>query len=211
MITDTIQLQAVFETPDLDPKYYQAWDIPIFKPYQFVRLWGEMSEAEISLFLMQLADYNQISLNSDLLIIIELILAAKSLVLPGGIAAISSDKKITPSCCNGLETWREWADFLKTQQSPWWGHDPSPWVEWRDNTVRLWSDGGIVEVRKAFYLEMSRSQFKSAIASVQADLQAFLGAVGNWGMTREITETPGLCAKIDQCFNITPSWGRSPY
>lgn len=208
-MTDLIQLQAVFETPDLDPKDYQAWNIPIFKPFNFVRLWGEMSEAEISLFMMQLADYNKISLDNELPIILELILAKQTLILPGGIAAISSKKEIMPSCCNGLETWREWTNFLKTEQTPWWGHDPSPWVELRDNTVRLWSDGGLGEARKAFYLELSRSQFKGAIASVQADLQAFLGAIGNWGMARKITQTPALCAKIDQCFDITPSWARS--
>ncbi|MFP4008503.1 MAG: hypothetical protein ACLFV6_10950 [Spirulinaceae cyanobacterium] len=208
-MTETIQLQAVFETPDLDREYYQAWDILIFKPYKFVRLWGGMSEAEISLFIMQLADYNEISLNNDLLIIINFILMEKELVLPGGIAAISSKKEIKPSCCSGLESWREWVDFLNTEQTPWWGHDPSPWVELQGDSVRLWSDGGLYPVRKAFYLELSRSQFKGAIASVQADLQAFLSALGNWGMAKEIPETPALCVKIDHSFNITPSWGRS--
>jgi len=210
-MNEVLRLQAVFETPSLDNRYYTAWNIPVFKPFTFIRLWGEMNEAEISLFVMQLADYNQISLNNDLSVIIQLILAKKGLILPGGIAAISTDKEIQPSCCSGLESWREWANFLKTEQAPWWGHDPSPWVELRGETVRFWSDGGLElePARKAFYLEMSRSQFKGAIASVQADLRGFLSALGNWGMAKEIPETPALCAKIDQCFKIIPAWGRS--
>jgi hypothetical protein len=125
-----IQMQAVIEAPYYEGEFLCPWEVPEVRPFSLIRLWGEMTYPEIGLVFAQLAQYNQIKLSSDKQVVLKQILKAKSLVLPGGIQVVCTGQDtISPSCCCGLETWREWIDFLKTGQSPWLGHDPSPWVE----------------------------------------------------------------------------------
>ena len=51
--------------------------------------------------------------------------------IPGGIAAVDQGKLIGPSCCCGLETWREWLDVLNTRRTP-------------SSYACRWNDGGRV-------------------------------------------------------------------
>lgn len=122
-------MQAVIELPYYEGRFSSPWRIPDFKPFSMLRLQGEMTYPQIGLVFAQLADFNQIELANDAQVVLEQILEAEDLILPGGIQVISEEKVIAPSCCCGLETWREWVEFLETGESPWLGHDPSPWVE----------------------------------------------------------------------------------
>ncbi len=144
-MNSSIQMQAVIEAPYYECEFLCPWEISEFEPCSTLRLWGEMEYPEIGLVFAQLAKYNQIELTGDKQVALDQILAAESLVLPGGIQVVCKDRDttISPSCCCGLETWRQWIDFLQTGESPWLGHDPSPWVEGLGDVVRIWSDGGM--------------------------------------------------------------------
>ncbi|MBD2088937.1 hypothetical protein H6F67_03605 [Microcoleus sp. FACHB-1515] len=162
-----------------------------------------MEYPEIGLVIAQLAQYNQIKLVDDKQAIINKIIDQKSLVLPGGIQVIREENKpISPSCCCGLETWREWIDFLSTGTTPWLGHDPSPWLERQGNSIRIWSDGGIAPVRKAFHVEVSRAAFEKALRQVERDLQAFLFCIESWGQEIGISNATELFKKFDKCFSV---------
>ncbi|WP_299415161.1 hypothetical protein [Acaryochloris sp. IP29b_bin.148] len=127
---------------------------------------------------------------------------AESLVLPGGIQIVSEEKVIPPSCCCGLETWREWIDFLQTDHSPWLGHDPSPWVERQGNSIRIWSDGGTVPTRDAFYMDVSQPEFEKALMRVERELQAFLFSIESWAQDIGFAKPNPLFQKFDHCFKI---------
>ncbi len=203
-MSSSVQMQAVIEAPYYEYKFLCPWEIPEFKPFSNIRLWGEMTYPEIGLVFAQLAKYNQIKLTDDKQAVIKQILAAESLVLPGGIQLIceEQDTTISPSCCCGLETWREWIDFLQTGQSPWLGHDPSPWVERQGNVVRIWSDGGIEPASSATHIDVSRFQFQKALTVVEQDLQAFLFSIESWAQEIGFVESGKLFQKFDMCFNI---------
>jgi hypothetical protein len=52
---------------------------------------------------------------------------ARGLIAPGSLRArdTAKDLEITPSCCCGLETWREWRGVIDGG-AVWLGHDPTP-------------------------------------------------------------------------------------
>jgi hypothetical protein len=148
-MTSPFQLQAVIEAPYFQDKFICSWDV---SPFSWIRLSGEITYSEIGLVFVQLVQYNKLDLSGESQTFLKQIVEAESLVLLGGIQAVWADKVIPPSCCCGLETWRDWQEFLKTGETSWLGHDPSPWLEIRGDLIRIWSDGGLGKsVKNAFY------------------------------------------------------------
>jgi hypothetical protein len=200
---DPFQLYAVIEAPYYQDEFIFPWDVPVFDSFSRIRLSGEMTYPEIGLVFAQLARYNQVDLSGESQTVLNQILEAESLVLPGGIQAVWADKVISPSCCCGLETWRDWQEFLKTGETPWLGHDPSPWLEIRGDLIRIWSDGGLDEsIKNAFYVEIKRSAFREAIQSVERDLQGFLFCISSWAIEVGFQQSDELFQKFDRCFHI---------
>lgn len=82
----------------------------------------------------------------DAAAVLRVIIEADCLIAAGGLLARDTQTgvAILPSCCCGLESWREWTAVPRGGQS-WLGHSPAPWVEHLDNAVRIWPDGGLGE------------------------------------------------------------------
>ena len=99
--------------------------------------------------------------------------------------------------------WREWQDFLKTNKTPWLGHDPSPWIEQVDDVIRIWSDGGLGDsMKNAFKIEVKRSAFEQALQAVERDLLGFRFCIESWCESLGFEQSSELAEKIKQCFQI---------
>jgi hypothetical protein len=197
-------LQAVLEAPYYEGEPLYPWAIADYKSFSFIRLFGKMTDREVGLVFAQLVDYNHISSEGDTNTVLHRVIQAPSLVLPGGIQArTATDKVISPSCCCGLEGWRDWLRFMKKGQSPWLGHDPNPWVEKVGGLVRVWSDEG----HRAFHIDFEKSKFEAELIKVQQDLNAFLGRSEEWAGRMGCLEPSKLSGKFDECFNIS-RWAR---
>ena len=208
-MSSLIQMQAVVEAPHYEDEFSCPWAVSEVLPFSMITLSGEMTYAKIGLVIAQLAKYNQIELTGDRLTVLNQIIAAESLVLPGGIQVTSETQStISPSCCCGLETWRDWVDFLKTGASPWLGHDPSPWIENLGDAIRIWSDGGMQAASKAFHIDVLRDRFAKSLILVEQDLQAFLFCVDSWAKEMGFAQSSKLCQKFDKCFNLKQDYGR---
>src|SRR5687767_16032988 len=74
------------------------------------------------------------------------IVEKERMIAPGGLLARDTETGVVipPSCCCGLEEWREWVS-VPSGGRPWLGHSPAPWIEQLDGTVRIWPDGGLGE------------------------------------------------------------------
>jgi hypothetical protein len=203
-MNSSFQLQAVIESPYFPEEFVCPWEISAGAELSPIRLSGEMTYPEIGLVFAQLVQYNQIDFLGDRQTILNQLIAAENLILPGGIQAVLGDQIIAPSCCCGLETWREWQVFLAEGETPWLGHDPSPWLEVvAGDRIRIWSDGGLGEsVKNAFHIEVERSVFRSALQGVESELQAFLVCVASWAQTLGLKQTEALTKKFDACFQI---------
>jgi len=133
-------LQAVVEAPFYEDAPLFPWAIANHKPFSPISLHGDMTHEEVGLIFSQLVNYNGLESQGNVNKVLHQVLESEALILPGGIQAKKGAAQvISPSCCCGLESWRDWWDFLKTGQSPWLGHDPSPWIEIADGVIRVWS------------------------------------------------------------------------
>lgn len=72
---------------------------------------------------------------------VDTIVSSAEPTLAGGIEVTSPlGCVVRPGCCSGIEARHGWRAFLETGESPWTGHDPSPWLERCEKHVRIWSD-----------------------------------------------------------------------
>jgi hypothetical protein len=202
-MSSPFQLQAVVELYGLDAQSTFPWEIAEIDSFVWIRLSAEMTQPEIGLFFAQLARYQQIDLSGNREEILKEILGADGLALPGGIQAVFEEQVISPSCCCGLESWRDWQEFLRTGKTPWLGHDPSPWLEQRGGVIRIWSDGGLDEsMKNAFKIEVERPAFERALQSVERDLLGFRFCIESWCESIGFDRASELAKKVEQCFQI---------
>ncbi|WP_157544907.1 hypothetical protein [Microtetraspora fusca] len=106
---------------------------------------------------------------------------------------------ISPSCCSGLEDWREWG-ALPQGYWPFLGHDPSPWIEILSDRFRVWPDDG----RSAgdLFIDIPARELPGLLRGVQRDLLGFLNAVEKWALAIFPDRTPALLELLDECFDI---------
>jgi|GEM_PF-3827614 len=83
------------------------------------------------------------------------------------------------------------------------GHDPTPWIEWAEEIVRVWSDGDFDPAPDAFAIEFERDRFVAELGRVERELRAFLLRVGAWAEAVGFPDPPALCRRLDACFGIT--------
>ena len=180
-----------------------AWlTFPDVRP-PWIRLWANTQDDEIALVVATLASFNG-PLEGDRAATPEELEADSELALPGGLAAVDGNLTILPSCCAGLETWREWLDLVSGGETPWLGHDPAPWVERSHDGFTVWSDGGLGDPPAAplVSVRFSPDAFASGIALVQADLRDFVSRLSNWSVTRMPTAGTRLSAAFARNFGI---------
>jgi hypothetical protein len=135
---------------------------------------SKTAETEVALVVAQLARYGHGGNGlQDLASLVE----SFPKVAPGGISASDEHQEIHPSCCCGIEGWREWSQLLAGGHGPWLGHDPAPWVELHDGAVLVWPDGGLVnvDIEGMRPVRFSKAEFEAALVHVEADLRDFLG------------------------------------
>jgi hypothetical protein len=200
-----VSLTAVVERTNADAPL--PWPVlPEGAPWD-VRLTGAASEEEVGSVVLQLAQYNKIVVAGRTAEeILADVVAAESLVLPGGIAARDdTGREISPGCCAGLEEWREWLAFESTGMSPWMGHEPDPHLEREGDTVRLWSHAELAQgdYGEPFAFEMRLPEFRQAIAGVQDGLRAFLAVLGAWAQRHAPGAAVALTARFDRAFEVS--------
>jgi len=148
----------------------------------WLELRAEPTEDEIALLLYVLAKYNCGEQGTQHLPPAELA-SSEKLVLPGGLSASLGGVTITPSCCCGLEHWRDWQTLTTERPSLWLGHDPWPFVERIDDAFVIRADGG--DHGEAIGLDMAGipsihfdlSDLATALREVESDLVLFSGAL----------------------------------
>jgi hypothetical protein len=198
-------LEAVFEVSSPDEEPLLRWaDVPAsISPNTLVRLAADADAAVVAEFFASLVSYNQIE-PADSPAATFAALRQSDLVMAGGLRITDPQgRSIRPSCCCGLETWREWATLLATGESPWLGHDPAPWAERTESFVRIWADGGLSDRPPGGdYIEIERQRFHDDLMHVQEDLAGFLARVREWVTAVGYQDADALVDHIDDAFSI---------
>lgn len=121
------------------------------------------------------------------------------LIIGGQLAAVKGDFVMLPSCCVGLEAWREWEWVKPGGGSPWLGHNPDPGVEVKDDHAILrisWSDSNSKEL-KVTYEEIQR-----ALNTAENDLKSFHKRIGEWLTEQNVTHREQFLSRLDEAFEI---------
>ena len=133
-------------------------------------------------------------------------------MIPGGLRVEDGGVRIDPGCCADLDDWREWAGFRDRRPAWWLGHDPDPWVEYRDTGLRVHPRGGLDalgagEPDTSGFIEFSYGDLPGVLESVRRDLLGFLDAVGDWAGRVVPDQAAGLAAVLDERIAIGPPLG----
>lgn len=170
---------------------------------RYVRLFDRTCSEHVGLVVYVLSWYNSVSEKIPSLSPQD-IAKEESLVLPGGLAATNSVQTISPSCCAGLEDWRDWFKLLDGSGSPWLGHDPSPFVEKTDAGFIVWPDGGLGEPLPAETdaIPFTRSALEKALININVDLQNFRSLLNSWFITNRIDHSEAIIKNFSKSFSI---------
>ncbi len=194
-------LEAVIEAPSIDVE--PLWSVAKLPPFSFLRLWQGMTPDEVGLFVYQLAAYgnhDEFDLASPLDEVLKYITGKESFILIGGLRVNGANGvTINPSCCCGLENWRDWEGLLAGENHIWLGHSPDPWIERQGDSIRLWADQG-----SETFIDFQTTELAEGLHTVQRDLLGFLDGLAQW---LEVYGKPYhqlLLQQIDESFSITP-------
>ena len=189
------QLHAVMEVPFEEDS---EWISLPPKPWpRYIRLWRETPPEAVAVVVCVVSWWGAESKASS----------AEALVkdfprgLPGGFAAVDQEQVIGPSCCCGLEGWKEWLDILTTGQSPWMGHDPAPFVEVQGEQVCVWADGGLGgKHRGGSPVVFSKREFEKAVHEAARDLSEFEIPLRQWLNVHAPEHVDSLAAEFRESF-----------
>ena len=193
----------------LDRPGAAEWPTLPFDAPAHVRLHADMSELAIGSVMATFARYNTAAdahgsiADHELL---TLALERERLLLPGGVVATddASGIEVAPGCCAGLEQWHEWTDFLVDGQSPWLGHDPSPFLESVGGNVDICCEQG--EPTVSVRLTLSLADFTQELAAVESHLRAFSPQARKWADEMIPSHAARLIARWESAFG--PASGR---
>lgn len=181
---------------------------------KYIVLSKESTREDAQLFLSILFEYNNIDIDINFNKALADLLNEDDLLLGGGILFSGNKKIILPSCCCGLESWRDILDDVLSRKSPWMGHDPYPTIEYlEDNIVRIWPDNyiGIQEnilpdelKHKIYYIDYFYDDLICSLEDTEKHLYEFaVGPLYKW--LREIDEVLAKKVSLKFCkwFDVT--------
>ncbi|MCA8900914.1 MAG: hypothetical protein KDA53_06645 [Hyphomonas sp.] len=169
---------------------------------EFHALNGRLGETELVDFLRTVCSYGapkaEVSSASEAAAFLTALTPDAARVLSGGLTAQKGAFKIEPSCCCGLEGWREWYWLLDGHGSPWLGHDPSPWVEAHDGQIVLHTDEG----EQGEALTVPAEELAAALNQARADLEAFAASLRAWILRENVQDGQEMCNLLEFWFAI---------
>ncbi|MFF3981064.1 hypothetical protein [Streptomyces sp. NPDC001828] len=179
-------MQPVLEiyTPD----GFDLWPTAEIEPFSFLPLSGDLSPAEVGTAVMRIAGCNDIDPDGDrpprpadaLSSFLHGLLTFECLFAAGGLRVIDSSAGVTfaPGCCDGLEDWRDWHQFVDDSILIGFGHAPvSPVAERVGDTIRLTFNA---ELSDSPGIELSDTELRELLAGAERDLADFLALAAGW-------------------------------
>ncbi len=191
-------MQPVLEiyTPD----GFDLWPIAEIEPFSFLPLSGDLSPAEVGTAMMRIAGCNDIDPDGDrpprpadaLSSFLHGLLTFECLFAAGGLRVTDSSTGVTfaPGCCDGLEAWRDWHQFVDDGTLLGFGHEPvSPVAERAGDTIRLTVN---TEQSDSPLIELSDTELRRLLAGAERDLTDFLALAADWASEH----LPAHCAPV---------------
>jgi len=201
---DKVLIEAVVEAPWFDGSPPWPWPIAALPPFQHFRIHGDMTPEETGSLVAALTDPLEVAAGLSTQEILRQLSELAYFGLPGGLAVSARGRFVVrPGCCSGLEEWREWW-AIRDGQSPWMGHDPTPWCQFLgDGLVRFWSSGGYTHAEVEPHVDLPMGRVIESLEHVYDDLRAVLGRLGDWLGRFGCADAETLLSKFDRSFAIS--------
>ncbi|RAV05528.1 hypothetical protein [Paenibacillus sp. YN15] len=171
-----------------DPYY----DCPVWIENEITRnentfLSQNSSTHDVELFLLHLFGFGRIAPGKSFTESFEELLSKDEVAISGGIAFFKDETTlIGPSCCCGLEQWREVEASILNKKSPWLGHDPFPSITYEDDRILVWPDDPSKVKDETFSIPFTYEEMLDGLGCVQQDLIDFIeGPLMRWIMQRD--------------------------
>ena len=137
---------------------------------------------DVDLFIFGLFVYNEIPLtdnSKESLRHLQNRFIPDEIALSGGVMFYDGDVKILPGCCAGVEQWREVVEDISNKKEIWLGHDPYPTIEYKDNSIIVWSDdySGVyssMPKSKLQSIAFTNDELNDLFAQLKADIKEFI-------------------------------------
>jgi len=195
-----LAITPVLEVPCKKQGYEWPWAVLPASPYSSVPLDPASLDCMGTFFASLCAGESPDSVESCL----QMIRDADELIACGGFEISADGVQICPSCCSGLEHWREWRIFLETGVSPWMGHDPFGWAERKENEIVFWTDGAATtpHARLGPSIVTSYQIYESALSRAEQRLKSFMAGLPLWLNYVGRAEDTDILRKIEHDFKI---------
>ena len=142
----------------------------------YVKLTSNSTLNDVSLLIGSLLDFNELSLNSKF---VDALYKEEELALVGGLLFEQNGLKIGASCCADFQEWEIVAEEIKSGISPWIGHDPSPWFEFKGKNIIVWSED---DRENSYSIQLTQTEFSEQLEIAKQELQGFLEIVKAWAL-----------------------------
>lgn len=204
-----VTLRPVTELRRTGP--FTAWPLAEADPPDTLAISGRLTFAEVSWVMATLADVHaddDAPAEADADLVVTHLLCQDTLVMWGGLTLDDSSTGVTiaPGCCCGVEDWREWAGALGGE-SPWLGHDPSPWIELDGDRLRVWQDEGFGDQSASgaqpAFVDLPVAAFPELLRSAHHDLRGFLARVGEWADVVAPALSADLVRGLDDALGVS--------
>jgi hypothetical protein len=187
---------------------FAAWPVAEVGDDEILVLSGRMTPLEVGTAMAVIFRYNDIPAApvADLPEPLDRHLAEIGpLVAPGGLRLrdTAAGTEITPACCCGLESWREWGGLLRGEPV-WLGHDPGTEMVHTPLRIRLTQQAADARrPTRRNKIEIPRDDLPDLLASAHLSLREFLRLVRRWADRTVPHAADRLVAVLDDCFEIT--------
>ncbi|MFG3156981.1 hypothetical protein ACGF7W_33620 [Streptomyces sp. NPDC048219] len=192
-------MDAVLET--YEAAGFSLWPVAGPSADHLLALSGGMSATELGTAMAVLASCNadnerEEPVSEDQAGWIGRLVTTERVVAPGGLRIRDTTTGVTvsPGCCSGLEDWRDWLDLVNGEE-PWLGHDPTPRIDHRGASVRLWPDGDHL---LGDCIVLPLVQLPGLLEAVRGQLAGFRAAVEQWTTPYDPVLATRVVTKLDQ-------------
>lgn len=197
--TAMVSLKPVVQMPFSERDTELPWEVAKFPPGHFLPLSEKLSLPEVGAVVALLLRYNRLMESRNLDTSLHEIINAKSLVIPGGIGVYKEEKiSLFPGCCCGLESWRQWEQFLSTDDDPWCGHDPEMFFKKTESNIQI--DQTINKSKCT--VKISITHYQKQLREVETSLSNFCYLLEAWGYDLGFNEISRVVSQFAKSFDV---------
>ncbi len=134
-----------------------------------------MSDDEIENFLGTMNEYNDGEFDFNFFNDLN---KKGNIAMCGGLWVEKEEKVIQAQCCADFADWKDYEKCINNNESPWLGHSPDPWFEYKGDDIIIWNDAK--DAKENFQIKVSKVEMLAAIGEIEKTLENLVLEIKEW-------------------------------